>query len=182
MPERTNGAALKAARAETLSWVRIPPSPPERARWFSATIYKIGINPCVDVPARISRAFGTRGYVPVAGTINRFPFRATLVPTGGGRHRLYVNGEMRQGAGIGIGNRGRVVLWIDHRPRRVPMLRELRLALRASPQARRAFERLPPSRQKEILIHLNWLKTPEARRRNVEQVLALLLRRRPARG
>ena len=40
---------------------------------FSAAIYKTGINPCVDVPMRVTRAFGRRGYVRV---------RATLVPVG----------------------------------------------------------------------------------------------------
>ncbi len=54
---------------------------------FTATVYTLGINPCVDVPPRVSAAFGKRGYVPVAGTLNDQPIRATLAPKGGGRHR-----------------------------------------------------------------------------------------------
>ena len=40
------------------------------ARMFSAKIYKLGINPCVDVPKSVSDIFGRRGYVPVEGTLN----------------------------------------------------------------------------------------------------------------
>jgi len=71
---------------------------------FTATIYKVGINPLVDVPAEVSRAFGIRGYVPVRGRLNGAPIRATLVPSGGGRHRLYINGDMRKQAGVESGD------------------------------------------------------------------------------
>ena len=40
---------------------------------FRAVVAKAGINPFVDVPARVTRAFapfGERGYVRVAGAIN----------------------------------------------------------------------------------------------------------------
>ncbi|MGH9839592.1 MAG: DUF1905 domain-containing protein [Blastocatellia bacterium] len=70
---------------------------------FSAKIYKLGINPCVDVPKRVSEVFGKRGYVPVAGTLNGQAIHATLVPKGGGEHRLFLNGEMRRRAAVGVG-------------------------------------------------------------------------------
>jgi hypothetical protein len=63
---------------------------------FSAKISKVVINPCVDVPESVSVFFGKRGNVPVVGTLNGYPIRTTLVPVGRGRHRLYINGEMRK--------------------------------------------------------------------------------------
>jgi hypothetical protein len=50
------------------------------AQHFSAKVYKLGINPCVDVPQRVSQAFDQRGYVPVTGTLNGHVIRATLAP------------------------------------------------------------------------------------------------------
>jgi hypothetical protein len=143
---------------------------------FTATIYKIGINPMVDVPLRVSRAFGKRGNIPVAGTLNRTGIRATLVPLGGGRHRLFIHGGMRKRAQVDVGSRITVVLHPDTRPRRVPMSPAFAGALRKSPTATVAWKLLTPSRRKEILRYLNSLKSPEALHRNVRKVMAVLSR------
>jgi hypothetical protein len=141
---------------------------------FSARIYKLGINPCVDVPARVSQAFGERGYVPVKGTLNGHPIRATLVPKGAGRHRLFINGEMRRQAGVDTGDRIQLELTADSSPRIAPMPEEFARALQKHRTAKAAFDRLMPSRQKEILTYLNWIKRPETRQRNIEKVIAML--------
>jgi len=141
---------------------------------FTAEVYKQGINPCVDVPEDVSRAFELRGYVPVQGTLNEQPIRATLVPTGGGRHRLFLNTDMRQRAGVGVEDRVEIALEFDPEPRSVPMPPEFEQALEQSPAARAAFERLPPSHQKEILSYLNWVKRPETLRKNIRKAIAKL--------
>ncbi len=138
---------------------------------FTATVYTLGINPCVDVPPRVSAAFGKKGYVPVAGTLNDQPIRATLVPKGGGRHRLYLNGDMRQRAKVEVGDRVHLVVRLDTRPRQVSMPAELAVALKQNPKAKVAFEQLTPSRQKEILTYLNALKQPESLQRNIEKLI-----------
>lgn len=139
---------------------------------FTATVYKLGINPCVDVPRRISDAFGRHGYVPVEGTLNGQPIRATLVPKGGGRHRLYLNGDMRKRANVELGDRVRIVVYEDTQPRTVPMPAEFAAALKKNPKARAAFEALTPSQQKDILVYLNWLKHPESLQRNIDRLIA----------
>jgi hypothetical protein len=63
---------------------------------FSTQVQKVGINPCVAIPESVSACLGKRGIVPVWGSLNGVEIRATLVPIGGGRHRLYINGEMRK--------------------------------------------------------------------------------------
>jgi hypothetical protein len=141
---------------------------------FSATIYKLGINPCVDVPVEVSRAFGRRGNVPVTGSLNGQPIRANLVPKGEGTHRLYLNGDMRQRAGVDVGDRVELVLEFDPEPRAPPLPEALVRALEADPQAGVAFEQLTPSRRKEILAYLNALKRPESLQRNVAKVVAYL--------
>jgi len=89
---------------------------PEK-RQFTATIYKVGVSPLVDVPEAVSRAFGVRGYVPVKGMLNDTPIRATLVPAGGGHHHLYINGQMRKQAGVDTGDEVDISLEFDAEPR-----------------------------------------------------------------
>jgi hypothetical protein len=54
-----------------------------KALSFTARIYKVGINPCVDAPSEAGKIFQRRGFIPVAGSVNRESYRATLVPQGG---------------------------------------------------------------------------------------------------
>jgi hypothetical protein len=151
---------------------------------FAAKAVKVDINPCVAVPARVSRAFARRGYVPVKGTLNRFPIRATLVPVGGGRHRLYLNTEMRKGADVKVGDRVRLVLELDRAYRVIPTPSKLRAALRKNQAAARAFALLPRAERRDYLLYLNSLKTPDALERNVAKVISHLSRprRRRRRG
>jgi hypothetical protein len=144
------------------------------SRRFTASVYLLGINPCVDVPPRVSEAFGKRGYVPVEGTLNGKPIRATLVPMGGGRHRLYLNGDMRRRAQVEVGDEVRIVLQVDARPREVAMRPELAAVLKQNPAARAAFEQLTRSRQKDILNYLNVLKRPESVQRTIDKIIATL--------
>ncbi|MFQ5680029.1 MAG: YdeI/OmpD-associated family protein, partial [Gemmatimonadota bacterium] len=138
---------------------------------FAATIYKLGINPCVDVPRAVSDAFGRRGYVPVVGTLNGHPIRPTLVPKGGGRHRLYVNGQMRRVAGVGVGDEVRFELCFDSESREIPVPDDLRAALRKVEGAEAGWERLTPSHRKELLVAILDAKKPETRARRIQRAI-----------
>jgi len=142
---------------------------------FTAIIHKVGINPCVDIPETVSKSFGKQSYVPVEGIFNGFPIRATLVPAGKGRHRLYINGEMRKQAGVGVGDQIQLVLSLDTAPRVVPMPAELKKALDENKEAKLAFDKLPPSHRREILTYLNFIKKPETLKRNIEKTISHLL-------
>ena len=142
---------------------------------FSAIINKLGINPYVDVPEHVSQCFGKRGYIRVTGTLNGVSMRATLVPTGNVRHRLYVNGEMRKEANVKDGDTINLSLRLATEPRQVAVPRELMEALESNEKARTAFEKLPPSHQKEILDYLNFLKKPESLKRNIGKVISSLV-------
>lgn len=141
----------------------------ERAR-FTATLRRVGVNLLVDVPARVSKAFGGRGYVPVTATVGGKAFPQTLCPAGGGRHILYVNQPMLRAAGKGEGERVAVALVPDPASRMPQMHPALAKALRRRPDARAAFEGLAPSRRKEILRYLWSLRSGEAVGRNVERL------------
>jgi len=151
------------------------------AQRFSTTIFKVGINPCVDVPARVSAALGRRGYIPIQGRLNGHPFRAGLVSLGKGRHRLFINGEMRRKAGVDVGDRITLVLDYDAKPRKTPVPKQLAKALNENPAAKGVWNNLVPSRRKEILSYLNSLKRAASLDRSVERTIKLLLSRKDSR-
>ena len=141
---------------------------PER---FTATIYMIGVNFAVDIPREVSEAFGKRGNVPVSGTINGSPLRATFVPVGGGRHRLFLNGVTRKALGIGEGDAVEFSLSVDTESRAQPIPPLFQEKLEANPDIKAKWEKLPPSHKHEILRYLNNLKSPESLKRNVEKAI-----------
>jgi hypothetical protein len=141
---------------------------------FEAVINKRGINPYISVPEDVSTFFG-RGNIPVKGKINSFPIIATLVPVKPQGHILYVNGEMRSMAKVGVGDRIKVVLERDRQNRDLPIPEKLKEALANNPTAKEAWEKLPPSHKKEFLSYLNFLKSPESLERNVEKIVKILL-------
>ena len=145
---------------------------------FSASIHKIGINPAVDPPEKVlaqlfKSAGKAKGPIPVRGTINGSEFIQTLIKYRGS-WRLYVNGEMLRGSGANVGDKIKVEIEFDPRPRDVQMPTRLKDALEIDTKAKIAFAELPPSRQKEIFKYINSLRTEESIARNVERILQQL--------
>jgi hypothetical protein len=143
---------------------------------FIAKIYKVGINPCVKVPLHITaRMKPVKGYIPVSGRIEKHPFLQTLVPVKNEGYRLYVNGLMLKGANVKVGDTVKFSIEQDFTPKEesYPMHKLLLKKLRVH-KLHDAFRKLTPSRQKEILRYLNYLKTEEAQMRNVEKVIQQL--------
>jgi hypothetical protein len=128
--------------------------PPRRApssHVFTAKIVRFGMMYGVDVPATVSRAFSKRGWVPVAGTVNRkTPFRASLAPRGGGRHMLMLNGEVRRAAGVAPGDRVTLALSYDDQPRDVPVPEDVAFVLRDE-GVLDAFLAITPGRRGHII-------------------------------
>ena len=150
---------------------------------FSAKIAKIGINPYVSVPQDVldsifEQAGKARGPIPVRGTVNGNPFIQTLVRYQGA-WRLYINGMMREAAGIDVGDQADIQLEFDPTPRVEPIHPKLASALAKNRTAQTAFEQLIPSRQKEILRYLSSMKTEESLERNIEKILRHLMGETP---
>ena len=131
--------------------------------------------PRFTLPKKESAKFGTRSRVAVAGTINGFPFRSSIFPTGTGtQHYMVVNREMREGAGVKIGDRVKITLETDTAPRTVEVPADLKKALSKSKSARARFDQLAYSHRKEYVQWIEAAKRPETRSRRIEQVLARL--------
>ena len=98
---------------------------------FLAKVVRFGTLYGVDVPAEISRTIGVRGYVAIVGTVSgKVPFRASLVPRGGGQHRILLNGRVREAAGAVLGRALRVAFRVDIDPPEWPTPEDVADALR----------------------------------------------------
>jgi len=149
---------------------------------FKARIGIRNINPYVLVSAaraRVVRA-GWKKPMPVLVTINgqpNPPWRINMMPRGDGSFYLYLHGMVRKTSATTVGDRVEVGLWFDPTYRNGPlhpMPDWFRVPLKRTPEARRAWTALSPSRQKEILRYFSGLKSAEARDRNVQRALRVL--------
>jgi hypothetical protein len=145
---------------------------------FSTTVHKIDINPYVQVPDEVlwklqQDAKKEKGPIPVKGTLQGKSFSTTVVRFRG-MWRLYLNTPMREAANVDVGDQVTVEVQFDHAPRTVPVPRKFALALARNKHAKEVFQKLAPSRQKEILRYLNNLKQPETLERNIEKVIQFL--------
>ncbi|HXQ36783.1 MAG TPA: YdeI/OmpD-associated family protein [Anaerolineales bacterium] len=112
--------------------------------------------------------------MPVRGTINGKKFKQTLVKYQSA-WRLYINGEMRQAAGVDVGDQAYIKIEFDLVPRIEAIHPKFVQALLKNKAAKAAFEKLKPSRQKEMLRYLNSMKTETSLERNIEKIIHHLL-------
>ena len=150
---------------------------------FSSKIQIIGVNPYVLMPASVLKYLfekvGTdKGAIPVKGKLNGKSFIQNLVKYSG-KWRLYLNGPMRQAAGIDVGDMANVEIDFDPKPREVPIHPKLKKAFKENKDAKKAFDKLSPSRQKEIMKYINFLKSEESIDKNVARAIAHLVSAKP---
>lgn len=146
---------------------------------FTATIEIIGINPFVFVPDTVlayifKQAKKDKGPIPVSGTIDGHAFTQTLVKYRG-HWRLYINAPMLKAAEKEVGDTVKLQLKYDAEERLTPLHPELAKALQQSKKANQVFNALPPSRRKEIMRYINFLKTEESVDKNVQRAIHFLL-------
>jgi hypothetical protein len=130
-----------------------------------------GERPLVEVPPEVLAGLGGRGRIPVAGSVNGTPFRSSTMPIGGGRQCVGFRREIRDAAGIAIGDRVEVVIVRDDAPRTVEVPGDLAAALDAA-SARPAFDALSYTHRREHVEAVLGAKKPETRARRIDQVVA----------
>jgi len=138
----------------------------------------LGINLQVVIPEKSLRALyrqmgKEKGHIPVEGTLQGKPIKANIVKYQGA-HRLYINEAMQRHAGIKPGDKVTITLCYDSVPRLEPVPTLFAQAMKKEKRAQEAFEKLAPSRKKEILRYLNNLKTEETLKRNTTIVVHYL--------
>lgn len=145
---------------------------------FLAKIEIIGVNPYVELPPKILTSLHKtsgkeKGPIQVKGTLQGKPYKQTLVKFKG-MWRLYLNNIMREASQTKVGDTVTIEIAFDPEPRLVPPPPQFIEALNKNPKAKQAFEKLPPSHQKEFNRYLSFIKTEETLKKNIEKVLRYL--------
>ena len=128
----------------------------------------------IAIPFDVEKAFGSRGRVPVRGTLNGFAFRSSVFPMGGGCHWLVVNRDMREGAKIKAGETISVMMERDDEPRVITPPKDFARALAANKAALAAWDKLSYTHRKEYAKAIEEAKKPETRARRIEKAIAAL--------
>ncbi|HEV2863978.1 MAG TPA: YdeI/OmpD-associated family protein [Pyrinomonadaceae bacterium] len=127
----------------------------------------------IHVPFDVEKTFGTRGRVPVRGTVNGAPFRSSLFNMGRG-HFFVVNRKMREAAGVRGGETVPVTVERDTEPRVITPPADFARALKADEAARATWDQLSYTHRREHVEHIEDAKKPETRQRRIEKSISLL--------
>jgi hypothetical protein len=139
---------------------------------FEAKIARIGPLYGADVPETMSRAVGVRGHVSVLGTVNGIPWRGTISPKGGGRHRIMLNAEVRRAAGVALGDRVTLHLRVDRDPPIWPTPEDLADALHEE-GVFDAFAAITRGRRNHIVMWLEKAVHDDTRAKRVARIVEI---------
>ena len=110
---------------------------------------------------------------PVVATTKGYTWRTTITRMRG-EFLLGLNREVREGAGVKVGDSVAVEITLETAPRDVDVPAELSTALNGDPAAGAAFNALAYTHRKEYARWIGEAKREETRRRRVAQALEML--------
>ncbi len=133
------------------------------------------------LPKNTSAKLPSRGMTAIEGTLNGFPFQATLEPDGQKSHWLKVERKLREAAGAEVGD----VVSLEIAPAAeepeptVPA--DLRKALAAAPKAKKLWLDITSIARRDWIQWITSAKQPETRARRIKNACSMLTagKRRP---
>ncbi|GAA2136078.1 YdeI/OmpD-associated family protein [Streptomyces synnematoformans] len=127
----------------------------------------------LEIPPEVVESLGGGKRPAVTITLNGHVWRSRVAIMRG-RYLIGLSKANRQAAGVETGDEVEVGLELDTEPREVVEPEELISALDADPEARIAYDKLPPGRKRQYVITVEGAKKPETRQRRVEKIIAEL--------
>lgn len=124
------------------------------------------------VPEAVRQALGGGARIAVRGEVAGAPFRSTI-QRGEGVYRFPVTREVRDAAGVDIGDRVEITLEADSASREVAVPAELRAVLAAEGLTKQ-FAALPPSHRRAWSQHVAEAQQAETRRRRAAKAPAAI--------
>jgi bifunctional DNA-binding transcriptional regulator/antitoxin component of YhaV-PrlF toxin-antitoxin module len=137
---------------------------------FDTTILQIGNNTGICVPNEIVEQLGAGKKPPVHVTVNDFTYRNTIAVMGG-KFMIGVSADIRSKTGIKGGDKVKVILELDTKPREVEVPADFQQLLNENPKARQFFETLSYSNKQRYVLPIGQAKTEETRQRRMEKAI-----------
>src|SRR5204863_1045381 len=121
------------------------------------------------LPKNASAMLPSRGMTAIKGTINGFPFRATLEPDGQKSHWLKVDRKLRERAGADAGDVVKLEIAPAAEEPEPAVPADLRKALAAAaPKARAVWTDITPNARRDWIHWITSAKQPETRARRIK--------------
>jgi hypothetical protein len=137
---------------------------------FTAPLEARGAGRLVEVPLDVRAVFG-RARAPVKATVNAHTFRSTIAVYGG-KYYLGLNREVRDAAGVEVGDVLTIDLERDEDERTVEVPHDLGAAL--DPATRVTFDGLSFTHRREYVRWIEEAKRDETRARRVAKAVELI--------
>src|SRR5258705_2444491 len=126
------------------------------------------------VPKNASAKLPSRGMPGIEGTINGFPFQATLEPDGQKSHWLKVDRKLSKSAGADAGDIVTLEITPAGKDTEPEVPTDLRKALAADPKARALWSEIPPNARRDWIHWIISPKQPETRARRIKNACSML--------
>jgi hypothetical protein len=137
---------------------------------FNTTILQMGNNTGINVPDEVVEKLGAGKKPPVIVTVNDFTYRNTIAVMGG-KFMIGVSADIRSKTGIKGGDKVKVTLELDTKPREVEVPADFQRLLDKNSKARQFFETLSYSNKQRYVLPLGQARTEETRQRRMEKAI-----------
>ena len=127
----------------------------------------------VQVPDTVVDSLGAGKRPSVRVTINGYSYLSTVASMGG-RFMLPVSAEVRERAGVVVGDEVDVQIALDTAPREVNVPADLSVALDREPEAKAFFATLSYSNKRRVVLSIEDAKTAETRQRRIDKAVSTL--------
>lgn len=137
---------------------------------FDTTILQLGNNTGINVPGEVVEKLGAGKKPPVIVTVNDYTYRNTVAVMGG-KFMIGVSADIRSKTGIRGGDKVKVTLELDTKPREVEVPADFQKLLNGNPKAKQFFEALSYSNKQRYVLPIGQAKTEETRQRRMEKAI-----------
>lgn len=145
---------------------------------LEAQVQQEGEGVFIEVPAEVMAKLSPRKRPPILVTLNGYTYRSTPAVYAG-RYYLGLRREVRDAAGVRVGQTLHVTIQVDEQHRLVDVPADLAQALRADRAARAAFDRLSFTDRREYVEWVGTAKLDATRRRRVAETIKRLRADKP---
>lgn len=137
---------------------------------FDTVILQLGNNTGINVPDEVVEKLGAGKKPPVNVTVNDYTYRNTIAVMGG-KFMIGVSADVRSKTGIKGGDKVKVTLELDTKPREVEVPADFQQLLNGNAKAKQFFETLSYSNKQRYVLPIGQAKTEETRQRRMEKAI-----------
>ena len=128
----------------------------------------------MTLPKTASAKLPSRGMTTVEGTLNGFPFQATLEPDGQNGHWLKISRKLREASGAIVGDVVALDFALAGEEPEPKVPADLRRALVSAPKAHAVWTDITPVARRDWIHWIISAKRPETRARRIRNACAML--------